>query len=170
MPQGKVIEVIIYGMHPESYDTAAGTKGAYHEFKRGVDLLLEYNIPFVLNRPFFRRIKPNLKSLKPGLQLFRRWIKPGFSMNFELRARRDDPGKNERIKKLRLTPDETVAMLARDPKYVPGMQEFCSKLMRPPGEKLFSCGAGHGTCVDAYGYAQMCLPLRHPDTVFNLHT
>ena len=75
-----------------------------------------------------------------------------------------------RIKKLRMTPDETVAMLARDPRYVPGMQEFCSKFMRPPGDTLFSCGAGHGTCIDAYGFAQMCLPLRHPDMVYDLHT
>jgi len=170
MPPGKVIEVTVYGMHPESYDAAAGVKGAYNEFKHGVDLLLEYNIPFVVKQAF-------LPQNKAELEEFEAWAatipamdkKPGFSMNFELRARRDDPAKNERIKSLRLTPDETVAMLARDPRYVPGMQEFCSKFTRPPGDKLFSCGAGHGTCVDAYGFAQMCLPLRHPDTVYDLH-
>jgi len=40
--------------------------------------------------------------------------------------------------------------------------------MGPPGDKLFSCGAGHGTCVDAYGKAQMCMGLRDPGTVYDL--
>ena len=90
-------------------------------------------------------------------------------MNFDLRSRRDDPGKNGRIEKLRLSPEETVRVLARSPRYVEEMREFCGKFIGPPGEKLFSCGAGHGACVDAYGRAQMCLPLRDPDTVVDLH-
>ena len=49
------------------------------------------------------------------------------------------------------------------------MQEFCSKFMGTSGYAIFSCGAGHGTCIDAYGFAQMCLPLRHKDTVYDLH-
>ena len=95
--------------------------------------------------------------------------RPGYSMNFDLRARHDDPAKNRRIAALRISPGETVALLAKNPKYISGMQEFCAKFMRAPGERIFSCGAGHGTCIDAYGNAQMCLPLRHPDTVFDLH-
>jgi hypothetical protein len=38
----------------------------------------------------------------------------------------------------------------------------------PPGDKLFSCGAGHGTCIDAYGQAQMCMGLRDPATIYDL--
>ncbi|MDP3397216.1 MAG: hypothetical protein Q8S57_11215 [Methanoregula sp.] len=71
--------------------------------------------------------------------------RPGYSMNFDLRARRDDPEKSRRIEKLRLFPYETIAMLSRDPNCVYGMQEFCGKFMRAPGDKIFSCGAGHGT-------------------------
>ncbi|MDO9034028.1 MAG: radical SAM protein [Methanoregula sp.] len=170
-PPGRVVELTVYGMHPESYDAVAGVKGAYHEFGRGVDLLLAYKIPFVVKQAF---LSPN----KAELEEFEAWAatipsmdkRPGYLMNFDLSARRDDTEKSRRIEKLRLSPAETVAMLARDPKYVSGMQEFCSKFMRPPGDKIFSCGAGHGTCVDAYGNAQMCLPLRHKDTIYDLHT
>jgi radical SAM protein with 4Fe4S-binding SPASM domain len=42
--------------------------------------------------------------------------------------------------------------------------------MGPPGDRLFACGAGHGTCVDAYGRAQMCMMLRHPDRAYDLKT
>jgi radical SAM protein with 4Fe4S-binding SPASM domain len=40
--------------------------------------------------------------------------------------------------------------------------------MRPPGDRLFSCGAGHGACVDAYGFLQPCMMVRHPDVVYDL--
>jgi radical SAM protein with 4Fe4S-binding SPASM domain len=50
------------------------------------------------------------------------------------------------------------------------MRDFCSKFIGPPGERLFSCGAGlGGGCVDAYGRFQPCLLLRHPDTGYDLH-
>jgi len=169
-PPGQVVEVTVYGMHPESYDAVAGVKGAYHEFKRGVDLLLEYQIPFVVKQALLPQNRDEMAEFEAWAATIPSMDKrPGYSMNFDLRARRDDPEKSLRIEKLRLSPAETVAMLSRDPKYVSGMQEFCGKFMRPPGDKIFSCGAGHGTCVDAYGNAQMCLPLRHKDTVYDLH-
>ena len=61
-------------------------------------------------------------------------------------------------------------MLTRNKeRYIKEMKDFCSKFMGPPGNKLFSCGAGHGGgCVDAYGKLQLCLSLRHPDTVYDL--
>jgi radical SAM protein with 4Fe4S-binding SPASM domain len=40
--------------------------------------------------------------------------------------------------------------------------------MKSSGDRLFSCGAGHGACVDAYGFVQACMLLRHPETVYDL--
>jgi len=48
------------------------------------------------------------------------------------------------------------------------MKQFCTKFMKVPVDKLFSCGMGHGGCVDAYGNFQPCMLLRHPDVVYNL--
>ncbi len=61
-------------------------------------------------------------------------------------------------------------MLTRYPElYLKGMREFCGKFMGPPSSRLFTCGAGSrsGT-VDAYGRFQLCMLLRHPDTVYDL--
>jgi hypothetical protein len=92
-------------------------------------------------------------------------------MNFDLRARRDNPSKNRFIKSLRISPEETLAMLRREPeKYRKEMQAFADRFMRPPGDRLFDCGAGLGVCIDAYGNAQMCMLLRHPETVHPLRT
>ena len=169
VPPGRWVEVSVYGMHPASYDASAGAKGSFVEFRRGVERLRVRGIPFVVKGAI-------LPANKDEWEEFKEWAAalpsmdhlPGESMNFDLRARRDDPAKNERIRKLRLSPEETVRRLARDPRYVSGMREFCSKFMGAPGDLLFRCGAGHGTCVDAYGKAQMCMPLRLPDTVVDL--
>jgi hypothetical protein len=32
----------------------------------------------------------------------------------------------------------------------------------PASDKLFACRVGHGTCINAYGKAQMCMELRDP--------
>lgn len=169
-PPGKPVEISVYGMHPESYDAASGRKGAFQEFRRGMDLLRKHGVRFLLKSSV---LPPNRDDMAD----FEKWLaeldvknrRPRYAMNFDLRSRRDDPGKNGRIEKLRLSPEETVSVLARSPRYVEEMREFCGKFIGPPGEKLFSCGAGHGACIDAYGRAQMCLPLRDPDTVVDLH-
>lgn len=168
-PPLRPVEISVYGMRPESYDVCAGKKGAFVEYQRGVELLRESKVWFVLkssilppNRSDIAAFENFLKEINP------QDAEPRYAMNFDLRARRDDPAKNERIKKLRLTPEETVDVLQRSHLYVDSARDFCSKFMGAHGEKLFSCGAGHGTCIDAYGKAQMCMGLRHPDTVADL--
>lgn len=169
VPPGKVMEISVYGMHPASYDAVSGVKGSYEEFKRGIELLLDHKVPFVVKAALLPQNQDEMAEFEawaatiPGMDQ-----RPGYAMNFDLRARRDDPAKNRRIENLRLTPAKTVAVLARDPKYIPEMKQFCGKFMRPPADRLFSCGAGHGTCIDAYGNAQMCLLLRHPGMVCDL--
>jgi radical SAM protein with 4Fe4S-binding SPASM domain len=169
-PPGKPMEISVYGMHPGSYDIASGRKGAFQEFRRGIELLRLHGVRFVVKSSV---LPPNRAEMAE----FERWIselgvdnrRPRYAMNFDLRSRRDDPEKNARIEKLRLSPEETVSVLARTPRNIVKMREFCGKFIGPPGEKLFSCGAGHGACVDAYGRVQMCLLLRDPGTVVDLH-
>jgi hypothetical protein len=95
--------------------------------------------------------------------------RPSYSMNFDLRNRRDDGAKNAEVAALRLSPQETVAMLTRDEaKYRQDTAEFASKFMGPPGDVLFRCGAGHGLCIDAYGRAQPCMGIRAPELTVDL--
>ncbi len=169
IPPGRAVEVSAYGMRPESYDRVVRRKRAFTEFRRGIGLLAEHRVPFIVKGAL-------LPLLKDEMTEFEDWARtvsgrnepPGVSMCFELRHRRDDPAKNARIAGLRATPDEAVAWLARNPRYREEMREFCGKFMRPPGDRLFNCGAGLGACVDAYGRAQMCLSLRAPETVVDL--
>jgi MoaA/NifB/PqqE/SkfB family radical SAM enzyme len=169
IPPGQPVEITVYGMTAPSCDAATGAKGAFDEFRRGVDLLRQFNVPFIVKQAI---LPPNRGEVIE----FEAWAAtlpgmdeaPAYAMNFDLRARRDNPAKNRLIETLRLTPDDTVATLARNVSYLKTMRAFARDYMVPPGDRLFVCGAGHGTCVDAYGVAQMCMLMRHPDTVYDL--
>ena len=167
---GNVVEVSVYGMRSESYDRVVRQNGAFNEFRHGVDLLLKYNVPFTVKGT-------KLRILKDEQDYFQAWAKtlpfmdskPSCSMNYDFRARRDDHLKNTVINMLRLTPEENIEMLTRDPIFLKGMAQFFHQFIGHSGDKLFNCGAGHSLCVDSYGYAQLCLLSRSPDTTVNLH-
>jgi len=165
VPPLVTIEVTVYGMHAASYEAVTRTPGSFAQFWRGVNLLLERRVPFIVKSAL---LPPN----RPEIAEFEAWAKtipwmdkrPSYSMNFDLRNRRDGARKNAQIASLRLSPPETVAMLTRDEaKYRKEMHEFASKFMGPPGDVLFRCGAGHGMCIDAYGRAQPCMGIRAPE-------
>lgn len=159
------IEVTVYGMRRESYEAVTRSPGSYGQFRRGVDLLLDRQIPFVVRGAL---LPPN----RHEMEVFEKWARtlpdmdsdPGYSMFFELRGRRDDEAKNELIRSLRIAPEEGVAMLSRnEARYRKESEEFASRFMGPHGDRLFACGAGCSVCVDAYGRAQPCLGLRAPE-------
>ena len=170
VPPRKKIEITVYGMHPESYDAVACAPGAYAEFRRGVALLEERNIPYIIKSVL---LPPN----RGDSQEFEAWaaanpwmdMPAGYSTLLDLRGRRDSPARNKLIESLRFTPEESVAFFAQGGKANRrDMAEFIVKFMRPEGDRIFACGAGQTGCVDAYGNYQMCLSLRHPDTVYDL--
>jgi MoaA/NifB/PqqE/SkfB family radical SAM enzyme len=169
-PPGQPIEVSVYGMHASSYDAIAASKGAFDEFWHGMGLLRENNVPFIVKQSLLPQNRVEISEFEAfAASLPRMEHKPGYSMNFDLRAHRDNPAKNRFIKSLRISPEETLVMLTREPeKYLQEMRQFARRFMRPPGDKLFDCGAGHAPCIDACGNIQMCMLLRHPDTVYPL--
>ncbi len=173
IPPLETIEISIYGMSRRSYEAVSRTPGSLAAARRGIDLLRVRNIPFVVKGAL-------LPSNKAELTQFEAWARaisvistpPSEAMFFYLRCRRDSDEKNALISRLRLSPAESVRMLSRDPGgYRAAMREFLSKFSAPPGDKLFSCGAGRGNgCVDAFGMLQPCMMLRHPDSVYDLRS
>jgi radical SAM protein with 4Fe4S-binding SPASM domain len=170
IPPLVTIEVSVYGVHPESYEAVSRVPGSFAQFRRGVGLLLERRVPFVVKGAI---LPPN----RDEIEEFERWAAaipwmerpPSYSLFFDLRQRRDDLEKNRQIRAVRMPAEEGIAILARDEgRYRREMQEFCGKFMRAAGRKLFACGAGRGCCVDAYGRLQPCLSLRAPEFSYDL--
>jgi radical SAM protein with 4Fe4S-binding SPASM domain len=171
LPPGKILEVTVYGMHPESYEAVTATRGSFKDFWRGVQLLIENKIPFIVKQSLLPPNKHEIEEFEAfAASLPNRTPTPSYAYNFELRTRRDDPAKNARIRRLRISPEETVAMLKRiENTFFDDMRLMASGLFHPPGNKIFSCGAGmNNIAVDAYGYVKMCLGLQHPDTIYPL--
>jgi len=171
IPPLENIEVSLYGMKRQSYEAVTRVLGSFDAARRGINLLLEKKVPFVVKNTL---LPPN----KEEIDKFEAWAStiPGmdepasYSMFLDLRCRRDSEKKNTLIKRLRLSPDEGLKVLTRSKEaYINEMKTFCSKFTRPPEDALFSCGAGKGGgCVDAYGHFQLCMMLRHPATVYDL--
>ena len=171
IPPLEKVEVSVYGMKRESYEAVTRTPGSFAAAWRGIKLLLDKKIPFVVKSAI---LPPNREEMEQ----FETWSStvvgmddlPVYAMAFDLRCRHDSEEKNRLIKQLRLSPREKLRLITRKPdKYITSMREFCSKFLRPPGENLFSCGSGvGGGCMDAYGGFQLCMLLRHPDTVYDL--
>jgi radical SAM protein with 4Fe4S-binding SPASM domain len=164
VPPRVPIEVTLYGMHAESYDAVSRVPGSYAQARRGVESLVDRGVPFVVKGAVLPPNRSEVAELEAwaGSLPWGRGV-AGFSMTYDLRHRRDDETGDERIRSLRLTPEEAVAVLTRRPdEYREEMRRF-SAFLGPPGDGLFTCGAGDIVCVDAYGRAQPCLGVRAPE-------
>ncbi|HHE31062.1 MAG TPA: radical SAM protein [Chlorobaculum parvum] len=173
IPPLEQIQITLYGITKESCSAVTRDPLAYKETMRGIELLRERNIPFIVKGA----LMPQNAADKPAIEAFALDIpwqdgrKPSFASAFDLRSRRDFEKRNALIRHIRATPEEVVRLLREqaDEKYFLEMQQFCAKFMGASGEKLFSCGAGkEGGCVDAYGMLQPCLLLRDPTLVYDL--
>jgi MoaA/NifB/PqqE/SkfB family radical SAM enzyme len=170
VPLLEKIEVTVYGMKKDSYEAVTRTPGSFEAAWRGIHLLLKKDVPFIVKGVL---LPPN----KGEVEAFERWAStlpwmegpPSYAIFLDLRCRREEK-KNDFIRKLRIAPEQGVRFLARrNPQRLKEMKAFCSRFMGPPGDGLFSCGAGmNGGCLDAYGRFQLCMNLRHPDTVCDL--
>lgn len=170
-PPLEKIEISVYGMSRKSYEAVSRVPGSFEAAWRGIRLLQERNVPFVVKSAL---LPPNMGEIEQ----FEDWAAaipwmdkpPAHSMFFDLRTRRDSEAKNRLIRRQRFSPEDGLRVLTRRPEqFLKSMREFCGKFMSPPGDKLFSCGSGvGGACVDAYGYLQPCMLLRHPDAVYDL--
>lgn len=176
VPPLEPISITVYGMKRPSYEAVTRAPGSFEAFWRGTHLLLERGVPF---RVKYALLPPNAGEL----DAFESWAAtlpgmdrpPGTVLFLDLRTRRDsvhhsDAAKNRLIKSLRLSPAEGLAVLTRRrDEYLEEMRAFCARFTRPPGDRLFSCGAGRESgCVDAYGRFQLCMQCRHPGTVYDL--
>jgi MoaA/NifB/PqqE/SkfB family radical SAM enzyme len=170
IPPLEKIEVTLYGMKKRSYEATTRTLGSFEAAWRGVNLLLEKEVPFIVKSallPYNREEVQDFESWASTIP----WVNaiPSYSLFFDLHCRRDEK-RNQVIQKLRPAPQEGVAFLARrKATYLEEMKQFCSSFIGPTGVHLFSCNAGiGGGCVDAYGSFQLCMDLRHPQTVYDL--
>ncbi len=170
VPPLEAVEVSVYGMTAETYETVTRTPGSFAAFRRGLELLREHGVPFVVKGAY-------LPATRREIDEFETWAAgitgspdpPSSALLFDLRSRRDG-AKNALIAGLRIGGDEFVRIARRHGEAaVDEWRGFCARSGGARGDRLFAClGAGGSAAVDAYGRLQYCLGLRHPDTVYDL--
>lgn len=172
IPALENIEITLYGVKKKSYEAITRTPGSFEAAFDGIHLLRRSRIPFELKTVI---LPPNRNELAEFEILAKSFPEtqhpPGLTVELNLRARRDSRLKNACIQKLRISPEESIRILARRrDDYLKEMKLFCAGFMAPAGKSLFPCGAGKDSaCVDAYGDLQPCMLLRHPQTVYRLN-
>jgi len=169
VPPLEKMEVSVFGLKRKSYESSTRLPGSFVRAMDGIKLLLKIGIPFAVKGAL-------LPANRNELGEFKKWSAaiPGMegpasvSMFFDLRCRRDK--KSELIKKIRISPREGVKLITSNKDaYIRDIRSFYANFTHLPGNKLFSCAVGCATgCIDAYGFFQPCMMLRHPDTVYDL--
>lgn len=166
IPPLEEIEVTVYGMSRLSYEAVSRVPGSHKECKRGIDLLLSHNIPFLVKGTVFPETISEFdefiqwSSTIPAMKDY-----PAFPLFLDLRHRRDSNRKNKKIASLRIDPKKALDIVAMNPeKYRQVMAKFCEWHLEKPSTRLFNCNHGNMVVVDAYGKYQFCAGMRAPST------
>ena len=152
------IEITLYGATAPTYERVTGVGGSHAKCMRGINLLHERGIalklktiPMTLNRHELDDMKAIAKRL-------------GVSFRFDpLINCRVDGGDGPA--KLRLSPEEIVAIDREDEERTDALREFCERYDHPIGDPndVYVCGAGLRTChIDWRGRASVCMLARRP--------
>jgi len=169
IPPLEYIEITVYGMHKDSYETNSQQPGSYQSFMRGLNYLEEFKVPFIIKSVLLPANQHEMDELKNWARTIP-WMDhkdPGITMFYDLRNRRDDIQKNKIIKSLRPNPEAAVKFLIDYHGNIDATKDHYWKSMsRLPGDRLFLCSAGeHQLTIDSYGQVQPCMVLRSPDIV-----
>lgn len=168
------IEVTVYGVSEQTYERVTQKSGTFKAFQRGLNLLLENNIPVRLKA---MALRSNVYELKEISTFCREKTKDYFRFDPLLHLRFDgDRKRNEEIKSERLSAEEIVAVEKGDQERFKSLENNCDRLIfsEIPDHDcrhLFHCGAGNGSFNVSYdGFFRLCSSLCHPDCVYDLRT
>jgi radical SAM protein with 4Fe4S-binding SPASM domain len=153
-----VVEITLYGRTQETYERVTGVPGSHARCMRGIDLLLEREIPL------------KLKTMLMTLNQHELWdmeaYADGLGVDF-----RFDPMLNAGLDgvadptQYRLAPEEVVSFDLADAKRLERWHEFCERFIASPSdpESLYICGAGLSSFhIGPYGELSACMIARQP--------
>jgi radical SAM protein with 4Fe4S-binding SPASM domain len=152
------IEITLYGATQETYERVTGIPGSYALCRRGIDLLLERNLPLGLKTMVMTLNRHELEQMKS--------LAASLGVKFRI-----DPILNpaldsaQRPTFFRLTPMEIVEMEKADPERVAIWQKQFQKDFRISNtdRRMYLCGAGKQAFhIDAAGILSGCLTARQP--------
>jgi len=150
------VEISLYGATRETYERVTGVAGSYEHCLRGIELLLERDVPL------------GLKTMAMTLNEHEVWdmraYAEGLGVDF-----RFDPLVNAGLDgcqgptEMRLTPQQVVRFDLADDTRREAWKDVCDRLLGAPNDQrhLFVCGAGISRFhIDPYGQLNICIMYR----------
>ncbi|MCM8796975.1 MAG: radical SAM protein [Candidatus Omnitrophica bacterium] len=166
------IEVTVYGVTEETYETVTRSKGSFKAFMRGLNLLLENKIKVRLKA---MALRSNVGELAKIARFCRKYTKDYFRFDPLLHLRFDaNPKRNEEIISERLDAAKIVEIEKRDSERSEALRKGCDKLINHKFgqyacDHLFHCGTGVGSFYVSYdGFLKLCSSLNHSECIYNL--
>jgi radical SAM protein with 4Fe4S-binding SPASM domain len=152
------VEITLYGAGSETYEKITGVPGSYDKCLRGINLLVERNIPLKLKTMV---LKENIHELE-AMEQYARGLGVDFRFDPMINARLDN---DTAPSQHRIAPEEVVRLNMEDDKRLKALKEFCNKYFNISREykKLFTCGAGVTSfAINPYGKLQGCGMVTEP--------
>jgi radical SAM protein with 4Fe4S-binding SPASM domain len=153
-----VVEITLYGRTQETYERITGIPGSHARCMRGIELLLERDVPLRLKTMLMTLNKHELGGIKAYAESL------GVDFRFDPKINAGLDGSKEPLA-FRLSPEEAVQIDLADAKRLRLWQDFCDKIQDVPIERghLYICGAGLNSFhIDPYGQLSLCLVSRVP--------
>jgi radical SAM protein with 4Fe4S-binding SPASM domain len=150
------IQISLYGRTRETYEAVTRVPGSYDRCLRGIQLLVERQLPLSLKS---MATTLNYHEIK-GMQEWSESL--GLKFFF-------DPALNPRLDggqgpcRLRLSPEEVVALDQADEKRSQEWRGLCERFVGPhDDDNLYRCYAGiNAFHIDAYGQLSLCMMVRN---------
>jgi radical SAM protein with 4Fe4S-binding SPASM domain len=145
------VEITLYGATKETYERVTRTPGSFERCQRGIDLLLDREMPLGLKTMVTTFNHEEIHQIKAYADEL------GVSFRFDplINPRLDG---SKRPCKFRLPPEEVVELDRADTERTKAWQKLCKESIRPfSSDHLFICGAGLSTYhIDPYGLMSAC--------------
>lgn len=163
------IEVTVYGASAESYERVTRRPGSYAAFRRGLDILAEYDVPVRLKAV---ALHSNYHDLGNIAEFCRQYTKDivRFSTMLHLRTDGNQP-RNVDIRAERLTAVEmrNCTQLFEDDDCPVTNDANSADNDNADPRRLFRCKAGLGEFTVSYdGKYRLCISLNAPGTTYDL--
>jgi radical SAM protein with 4Fe4S-binding SPASM domain len=152
------IEISLYGATQETYERVTGIPGSFARCMRGIELILEHDLPLKLKTVLINTNQGELENLQ------RLSVSLGVRFAYDPIIQAGIDG-SLLPTQFRLSPEEIIAIDQQDPARFKAIEEtYLKQLERKIDDQLlYHCGAGRlGFHVDAYGKMSLCMTARHP--------
>lgn len=152
----QMTEITLYGATEATYEQVTGIPGSYRRCLRGIDLLLEKEIPLKLKTMLLTLNQHELKAM----QQFAAQRGVEFRYDPLLNGGLDGGGI---ALPFRVAPEQVVETELQDPVRGPEMEDYFQRMVqvKPDNRYVYTCGAGlYNFHIDSYGRMSPCITSR----------